>query len=223
MPDIRSKVESYHQSMVDDANHRYMSWEHCYSHFRGHEAWRSVADFDLAALHLSFYLASWGMYRGSGFLLQKDYRVHVPIVRVLCHNDYRSLWKLNPVSASDKHVELIMALWSGLRDAYRSKIKKVDGKKREVDPSDILLTKIMLGTMGCVPAYDRSVIAGLGACRIRPKSFGRKSYRALLEFCRDNAADFRALKIRTRDGTLTYPIMKLLDMYLWQMGDKEGA
>ena len=26
------------------------------------------------------YLSSWGMYRGSSFLLQKDYKIHKPII-----------------------------------------------------------------------------------------------------------------------------------------------
>ena len=36
---------------------------------------------DYLSLQLAFYLASWGMYRGSSFLIQKDYRVHIPVVR----------------------------------------------------------------------------------------------------------------------------------------------
>ncbi len=42
---------------------------------------------DMLALHLGFYLASWGMYRGSSFLLQKDYKVHVPIVKIIINNE----------------------------------------------------------------------------------------------------------------------------------------
>jgi len=37
-------------------------------------------DYDYLSLHHAFYLASWGMYRGSSFLLQKDYKVLTPIV-----------------------------------------------------------------------------------------------------------------------------------------------
>lgn len=36
---------------------------------------------DYLSLQLAFYLASWGMYRGSSFLLQKYYRVHIHVER----------------------------------------------------------------------------------------------------------------------------------------------
>ena len=35
------------------------------------------------ALHLGFYLASWGMYRGSTGLLQKDYQIHIEAVSII--------------------------------------------------------------------------------------------------------------------------------------------
>ena len=38
---------------------------------------------DEAALQLGFYLASWGMYRGSSFLLRRTYTVHEEVVERL--------------------------------------------------------------------------------------------------------------------------------------------
>jgi hypothetical protein len=48
-------------------------------------------DYDYLSLQLSFYLASWGMYRGSSFLLQKDYKVHIPAVKELLNEKYDNL------------------------------------------------------------------------------------------------------------------------------------
>jgi hypothetical protein len=39
-----------------------------------------LKDKDAAALQLGFYLASWGMYRGSSFLLRRWSTVHVVVV-----------------------------------------------------------------------------------------------------------------------------------------------
>lgn len=39
--------------------HRYRSWDICYN------AFNSKVETDNLSLHLAFYLASWGMYRGS--------------------------------------------------------------------------------------------------------------------------------------------------------------
>ena len=61
------------QTFYDDAraneNGRSRSWEHCYRVFRDARTDPSP-DYDYLSLHLAFYLASWGMYRGSSFLLE---------------------------------------------------------------------------------------------------------------------------------------------------------
>jgi len=49
---------------------------------------------DHLCLHLAFYLASWGMYRGSSKLLQKDYKVHATSVKELMKKEYINLCAL---------------------------------------------------------------------------------------------------------------------------------
>ena len=55
------------QTFYDDAraneNGRSRSWEHCYRVFRDART-NPSPDCDYLSLHLAFYLASWGMYRG---------------------------------------------------------------------------------------------------------------------------------------------------------------
>ena len=69
---IRSATTFYNE-LREDPNGRYRSWEYCYKAF--HDARGNTnADVDYLSLQLAFYLASWGMYRGSSFLLQKDYK-----------------------------------------------------------------------------------------------------------------------------------------------------
>ena len=68
-------------------NGRSRSWEHCYRIFRDART-DPCPDYDYLSLHLAFYLASWGMYRGSSFLLQKDYKVLSPIVEEILKTDY---------------------------------------------------------------------------------------------------------------------------------------
>ncbi len=64
-----SKVSAYNQDIQSEENGLYKSWEHCYSYFAMHRN-QPLGDehIDLLCLHLAFYLASWGMYRGSSFL-----------------------------------------------------------------------------------------------------------------------------------------------------------
>ena len=54
----KSSVEKYLSNMVQDSNHRFKSWEYCYT------AFGNLDSVDYLSLHLAFYLASWGMYRG---------------------------------------------------------------------------------------------------------------------------------------------------------------
>ena len=81
----KSSVEKYLSNMVQDSNHRFKSWEYCYT------AFGNLDSVDYLSLHLAFYLASWGMYRGSSFLLQKDYRIHIPVVKELLSEKYDAL------------------------------------------------------------------------------------------------------------------------------------
>ena len=65
---IIKSVNIFHDELKADKNGRYRSWEHCYKTFN--DARNSTSpDLDYLSLHLGFYLASWGMYRGSSFLL----------------------------------------------------------------------------------------------------------------------------------------------------------
>jgi len=69
---IKESILLFYKEILDDQYHRYRSWEHCYSCFQRLQSSKSEENVDTATLHLAFYLASWGMYRGSSQLLQKD-------------------------------------------------------------------------------------------------------------------------------------------------------
>src|SRR5689334_2297276 len=85
--DISKRIAAYFSKISAEPNHRYRSWEHCFRFFRrGRD--EILSDLNAAALQLGFYLASWGMYRGKSFLLQRDYTVHKRTVEVLCCEDF---------------------------------------------------------------------------------------------------------------------------------------
>ena len=69
--DIEATVFRYLMPLLEDSQHRFASWIHCYDAFGDENL-----DNNQKALHLAFYLASWGMYRGSSGLLWKDYTIH---------------------------------------------------------------------------------------------------------------------------------------------------
>jgi hypothetical protein len=156
MAHIERTILRLHRSLELDRHHRYRSWGHCYRYFRQRSWLRAQRDRDQAALHLGFYLASWGMYRGSGFLLWKDYKIHRYAVQELLKPEFDLLSHINFDSqrSTDSAAEPLLTLVGALRAAYRDHIDRVNGRRRKVNISDILATKIVLGTFGCTPAYD---------------------------------------------------------------------
>lgn len=206
------KLEKYINDFCDDMRssntHRYKSWEHCFNFFK--ENHRNILEnqdlLELASLQLSFYLASWGMYRGSTFLLQNDFKINIPIVKIICHQQYSCLFK-------ELDEEKLFLLKKEIKEKYSENSNKA---------SDTLITKILLGTNGSVVAYDEYVkksLKELGFC----KTFSSKGYKEILSLIEKHNDDFE--KIKKNKGLESYPNMKLLDMYLFKKGyeiAKEG-
>jgi hypothetical protein len=137
---IHEKIQQYYSGMTDE-HHRYRSWEHCYRYFHGLTAESVAVNRDTAALHLGFYLASWGMCRPSGFLFQCGYTVHYGVIDRIFQPQFSSLWT-REFGISDNDVDLIAIIIDAVeavRDAYRP---VADSR----EATDTLVTKVMLGT-----------------------------------------------------------------------------
>ncbi len=81
------------------------------------------------------------------------------------------------------------------------------------------MTKIILGTFGCLPACDRFFIEGFKCAKFRYSSLNAKFLERILAFCRDNLRELRGEQESIeRIGGMRYPLMKLIDMYFWQLG-----
>ncbi len=218
--DIRRVIQAYWGDSRGE-HHRYRSWEHCYTYFQEQGQAGILRDRDTAALHLGFYLASWGMYRGSSFLLQRDYKVHGHVVDVLADPEYAGLWGRDFGSSPDdsRLVASVMKLVSAIRGAYGPFVPAVGSAQ----PTDTLVTKIILGTLGLVPACDRYFIEGLKVAGYQYSYVNEAFLRRMVGFCSANLEDLHTEQeaIATKAGT-HYPLMKLVDMYFWQLG-MEGA
>jgi len=223
MNEITKEVSGFYDSM-DAPNHRYKSWEHCHHFFRRLKEKRiDNGDLDLAQLHLAFYLASWGMYRGSSFILQKDYNSYKEIVKIVLDEKYNLLWDIGTNRDNPRLQELFLNLY---QDLYKEilKIKKsIEGHKDLIEKkrgalskervSEILVTKIILGTIGCIPAYDRFFKEGLKQKKKIQKFNERRSLVYLLEFYKEHLNE-----INTLSRKYNYTPMKIIDMYFWSIG-----
>ena len=215
------------QTFYDDAraneNGRSRSWEHCYRVFRDARTDPSP-DCDYLSLHLAFYLASWGMYRGSSFLLQKDYKVLSPIVEEVLKPEYGCLFG---IACADLREPGVQEQLTNARDYIAKHFgpirDEVAGREITTPVSPVLITKILMGTLGCVPAYDRFFVDGIKKHKVTTQEYSLNSVLRLVDFYEahnDRLEDARR-GMRTED--LTYPQMKLLDMGFWQIGFERDA
>ena len=213
---IHEKIDTYYGGMIG-AHHRYRSWEHCYRYFRRSTPETIAEDRDHAALQLGFYLASWGMYRGSSFLLQHAYTAHLGIIDQLIEPRFSILWE-REFGTSDNDlvlVPIILDLIDAIREAYRPFAPSAESRQA----SDTLVTKVILGTFGCLPACDRYFIDGFKTASFRYSYLNAKFVERVLHFCGGNLPELREVQERIeRAGGMRYPVMKLVDMYFWQIG-----
>jgi len=219
-------------------NTRYKSWEWCHQAFLDHingKKESSPENIDFLSLHLAFYLASWGMYRGSSYLLQRDYKAHKKAVNEMLKSQYMKLWNFSPTDASsiDNANELLFGS-DGIYWKVKMSYSGYDNEASDDDDeaSDTLTTKILMGTFGCIPAFDRflkrgirqycanygSTVHGFRLTQsIEKQSKGKReatdSFKALAFLALETPASFKV-----DSGLVQYPPMKCVDMYLWEVG-----
>lgn len=212
-------ANTFYETMSNDENGRFHSWEHCYKCF--HDARTgSFHDDDYLSLQLAFYLASWGMYRGSSFLLQKDYKVHIPVVKELLKSDYDCLSGIDceEFKRNKDAQNALNELNKFLNKHYESVRNTVKGTAASNKVSDTLITKVLMGTLGCVPAYDRYFIEGIKIMKVSTRNYNLASLIKLVEFYEENHVRLEEIRKNFKVYGLPYPQMKLLDMAFWQIG-----
>ena len=184
---------------------RYASFDYCFNYFQSFRESRDVsalaspANVQLSCLQLGFYLASWGMFRGSAELLQKSARNLIPVLEVVARTE-TFLWELDAHCYTDSNIQRLMEFASTIRQT-------------QPNMSDTLITKIMLGVFGNVPAFDANFKRGFGVA-----TFGPKALRKVGVFFQAHAERINAYRVPTLDfnsGEPTkrnYPRAKVIDM-----------
>ena len=217
------EIENYIKEYQNDVGkneyyHRYLSWEFCYNEFG--KTREKIDDYtlDYLALHVAVYLSSWGMYRGSSFLLQKNYKIHIPIVNIVLKDEYRSLRGISANALLDqKHLVLLKKVSDEITNHYIA-VEPSEGKKSN-NVTDTLITKILLGTLGCVPAFDVNVVNASRKSDDLSGNYNTNAIKKMAQFFIKNETEFK--RVREDLQLFTYPDMKLLDMYLWKKGEKQ--
>ncbi len=79
---------------------RYASFDYCYNYFQtfyeNNEVDRiaSKENMQSSCIQLGFYLASWGMYRGSSFLLKKSAKCFEPVIQKISTFN-NNIWEID--------------------------------------------------------------------------------------------------------------------------------
>lgn len=196
-----------------NADARYASFDHCFNYFQEHRESDQTANLDsqsamqMSCLHLGYYLASWGMFRGKAALLQRNSRALLPAVKLIAEAP-EIMWTTDVEHYDESRIDAILDFKNNLSE-------HVPGGQ-----SDTLTSKIMLGVFGCVPAFDRYFRKGFHV-----SSFSRS---ALLEV-HDYYSTHKKIIEKYRDYTISfdgetterrYTQAKMIDMIFFIEGSK---
>ena len=213
--DLTECVDKFIYIYKSDSNGRYLSYDHirrAYLEYRKDES-----KLDLLTLNLYAYLASWGMLRNS-FLMQKDYKFLTPVVVILCKSKYECLINYDPFNdEGSKNARLIMELVDEIREYFIGKTYFGEGDTglmRIDSVSDTLVTKILLGTLGCTVAYDTYVRKGLANHGLIQR-INVSSILELRSFAKANESEIKELLTKLND---LYTPMKIIDMFFFEEG-----
>ena len=208
--DITGTIAAFREGR--DARNRYASFDYCFNYFQeAREAGDTgrLADDDRrqsSCLQLGFYLASWGMLRGSSGLLWRSAAGLAPVIRQIA-SEPASIWELDAHNYVDSADE-VYDLSGRVREAF---------KDAGVRASDTLVTKTMLGVFGCVPAFDRNFRIAFDCWNLTKPTLKR-----IGRFCVDNEAEIDASRVFTLDFVTEqetkrrYSRAKVIDMVFFE-------
>ncbi|HEV3164124.1 MAG TPA: hypothetical protein VGZ22_08835 [Isosphaeraceae bacterium] len=206
---------------------RYSSFDYCFNYFQAiRESGRLAtlldgASLQISCLQLGFYLASWGMMRGLTPLQQKSSRALAPVVRTIVTADEK-LWMTDADDYLDSTSRAaVLEFADSLRVTLQRSLRNADSEERA--PTDTLISKIMLGTMGCVPAFDAFFCQGFRTHRLSDRSLQDlgtfyAENRKLIDGSRVCTFDFDTQKRTRRRHTRA----KVIDTIFWVEGSKTG-
>ena len=201
-----------------DPEGRYASFDYCFNYFQSFRRRNAVSgialreNLETSCLQLGFYLASWGMLRGRSFLLQKSSKFYERLIEDIATFD-PAIWDIDVDRYQDDATVLLLL-------KCKETIATSLGLPNRA--SDTLITKIMLGIFGNVPAFDRFFCTGFGV-----GAFGQKSLAKVSAFYEVNKSEIDGQRIPTfdflsgKETQIFYSKAKIIDMVGVIQGEKQ--
>lgn len=210
---IKNIVGSF--AILADATHRYSSYDYCYNYFYKNDN-NITHDMEKSCAILGFYLASWGMMRGSSFLLQKSYKYLQPLIDYIAQQP-ESVWDID-VDTYQNNYNTILNIYRKIKDLL------IPMDKRHL----VLVTKVMMGVFGIVPAFDEyfsKTFREISPSKSKFRTFNQASLDVIHKFYLNHKAEIDELAESTFTIDFSsgkqkhnYTKAKIIDMYGFNMG-----
>jgi hypothetical protein len=215
MNEIGKRINEF-KGLRSGNTHRYASFDLCFYYFQTNKEHVAEKDYlEKSCLYLWSYLSSWGMLRGSSYLLTKSPACLKPLIK---HIQKSNVWDIDVDKYTDENIDKLIEEYKEIEKILKEKIL-------EKLPTYTLVTKIMLGVYGNVPAFDVNFTATLkkeykGKCR--STAFNTESLKCIKDLYDKHKDEFnqeiKVLDFENKETELRYTKAKLVDMYGFQKG-----
>ena len=234
--DVDTYIYEYHTDPQNQkpaaSKHRFASYDFCHSYFlRNRESLSSKME--ESCIYLWSFLGSWGMLRGSSVLFKENSPASLRNVVQCIANTPKEVWDIDVEQYGDEKCrQQIIDLYNSIKQALIDGSSHVDCQGNPITPfeypSRALITKIMMGVFGIIPAFD-TFFSGLFGSLYPQKGFhsGNFSHNCLLaiyDFYLQNKEQLDSIKIAVIDFDgkpiegMYYKKAKLIDMYGFTRG-----
>jgi len=209
--DIKNVVTKFQKK--NNSTDRYASFDYCYYYFRQSSPEALSSDMEKSCLVIGFYLASWGMLRGSSFLLNKSAKYYEPLIEYIATLD-KKIWNIDIDKYNEKNINKICGIYKEIKGII------IDNGNSHLT----LVSKIMLGVFGFVPAFDNyfsSTFRNIFKDKCGFYSLNSKSLNCIHQFYEHNKKEIDRLSTEIfvtdfsngQNTNINYTKSKIIDMY----------
>lgn len=209
-------VRSFIDYGLNLKNLRFTSFDYCYGYFQMNQKNLMGKNLEMSCMALWSYLASWGMFRGKSHLCQNcNYKVLQDTIEVI-QNYFNNPQAIPDIGSDPKsdYLKKVLDLYNKVGNSFEQ------NGLSTFNPSETLVTKIILGVFGTFPALDENFCRAFG---------GGKSVRGFADLIWEfyhtqnyatviNGFNHPIEQFNGTQSSLRYPVAKYIDMFGFFLG-----
>jgi hypothetical protein len=196
------------------------SFDFCYNYFYKFykndnlNAISNKENLQMSCLQLGFYLASWGMYRGSTHIVKRSVKYLDRLIKYIstCNP---ILWKIDVNNyLENDNLNILLECYEDIKDCL---------KEDKYIPSNTLITKVMLGVWANIPAFDDNFCKSFKMSKINKSNLKKLNEHYIIYT--EIYDKYKIFTFNFYDAEKTqnrYKFAKLIDMYGFTDGSKKN-